>query len=80
MIATNGPLRVLDGVAEEVELLLHQVAGRALRKRDAGDRAVGAVRGAEGVVDVDVAELRERGAEGLQRLGVRPSPSCRRPS
>ncbi len=34
------------------------------------DRAVGAVGGAEGVVDVDVAELRERGAEGLHRLGV----------
>ena len=26
------PLRVVDGVAEEVELLLHQVAGGALRR------------------------------------------------
>ena len=70
MIATNGRFGALDRVAEEVELLLHQVARRPLGQVHAHHRAVGPVGGAEGVVDVDVAELRERGAEGLDRRGV----------
>ena len=70
MIATNGRFGLSTASPEEVELLLHEVAGRALREDDARGRAVGAVRGAEGVVHVHVAEPRERGAEGLDRLGV----------
>ncbi len=70
MIATNGRFGVFDRVAQEVELLLHEVAGRALLERDAGHRAVGPVGGAEGVVHEHVAEPGERGAEGLHGLGV----------
>ncbi len=53
-------------LAEEVELLLHQQAGGGLRDvmRDAFGGGVGAVRAAEGVVDVDVAERRELLGEG----------------
>jgi hypothetical protein len=51
MIAER-PLRVVDGLAEEIQLLLHQVPGRPLRQVHTGDRAVGAVRRAEGIVDV----------------------------
>ena len=70
MMATKGRFGVGDGLAEVVELFFHQQARGALAAllldevRDAFGRGVGAVRGAEGVVDVDVAELSELFGEG----------------
>ena len=62
------PLRVPERLAQVVELLLHQEAGRRLRHeaRDPLGRRVGAVRAAERVVHVDV---RQRG-ELLGERGI----------
>ena len=50
-------LRVLEDAAERLDLALEQLAGGARQEvRDALGRRVGAVRGAERVVDVDVGE------------------------
>ena len=62
--------RVVHDAAEHLELARHQLAGdRREQMRDALGRGVGAVRGAERVVDVHVGECgelpRERGIVGL---------------
>ena len=61
------PLRALHHRVEGVELRLHQEASRLVGKGHPDHRAVGAVRGAEGVVDVDVAEPGQALAERLHR-------------
>ena len=56
--ATNGRRRGLQGAAEVVQLLLHQQAGHA-RREEAGHAlggGMGAMGGAEGVVDKEVAQ------------------------
>ena len=63
-------LRMVEHRAERIQFLLHQVAARALRKLHAGHRAVIAMRGAEGVVDVNIAELREAGAKRLHLFRI----------
>ena len=64
---------ILEDAAEELDLLLHQEAGDA--RQDLGHPLRGgvrAVRGAEGVVDVDVAQGRElRGELGIVLLLLR---------
>ena len=62
----EGPVGFGEDLAEEVEFLLHQQAGGGLRDEvgDALGGGVGAVRAAEGVVDVDVAQRGELLGEG----------------
>ena len=64
-------LRVFHHRHERLEFRLHQEAGHFLRKLHADHRRMRPMRGAESVVDEDVAEPREAGAEGLDRLGIR---------
>ena len=76
-IATNGRSGRLERVAEILQLLLHQQAGRRPLDvvRDGLDRRVRAVRRAERVVHVEVGERRERLRERrvvLLFLGVEP--------
>jgi hypothetical protein len=59
------PLRRFEHGREGRQLLVHQVAGRALGQLHAGHRRVVAVGGAKGIVDVDVGEPGQRSAEGL---------------
>ena len=61
----EGTLGRLESLGEVVELLLHEEAGGLLGEVDADHGAVGAVGGAEGVVDEDVAERGEALAELL---------------
>ncbi len=64
MTAAKGRARVLEQAGEVADLALHEQArvGRQdLRHADGG--GVGAVRRAEGVVDVDVAVAGQRGGE-----------------
>ena len=62
---TNGPLGRLAQAEEHVDLLRQQPAGgRRQGPGRADDRRVGAVGGAEGVVDVGVVALDELGHEG----------------
>ena len=57
--------RVVEQLAEHLELAAQQVAGgRGQQRRDGRDGGVRPMRGAEGVVDVDVGERGERGREG----------------
>ena len=59
------PLGRVQQAAERLELAPQQQPGSGRQQvRDALGRGVRAVRGAEGVVDVDVGELREGGREG----------------
>lgn len=55
---------------ESLEFLLHQKAGRFLREINPDDRGMRAVRGAEGVVDVEISELAQTGAEGGDLGGI----------
>jgi hypothetical protein len=73
--AENGDVRLarlLERLAKVVELLLQQKAGTALRQLAADHGGVRAVRGAKRVVDVNVAERRQRRRKrshgGLVRL------------
>ncbi len=67
-MATKGRVGLLEGLAEVVQLLLHEEAGGGLLDEvgDALSGGVGAMGAAEGVVDVDVAE----GGELLRELGI----------
>ena len=70
-------LRRFEDVAEILQLLLHQQAGRRAPDvvRDPFDRRVRAMRGAEGVVDVLVGERRERlGERRIVLLFLRMEP------
>ena len=59
------PLRRVERLAERLELGLHGAAGIGRQHvAEAFGRGMRAVRGGEGVVDIDVAELGERGDEG----------------
>ncbi len=63
--------RVLEDLAERLDLALEQPAGGAREQvRDALGARVRAVRGAERVVDVDVGELGERACELRVVLGL----------
>ena len=67
-IATNGRSGARQHLAEVLALALQQEAGRrarATKRHHADGRGVRAVRGAEGVVDVDVGEARQRARELL---------------
>ena len=57
-------LGVVEHGGEGVEFLLHEEAGD-FGKIDSDDRGMGAVGGAEGVADEDIAEFGEAGAEGF---------------
>ena len=59
------PLRVVEEAAEDLDLLGQEAAGGGReRLRRADDAGVGAVGGAEGIVDVEVVALDELGDEG----------------
>ena len=59
------PLRMLERLAERLEFGLHGAAGIGRQHvAEAFGRGMRAVRGGEGVVDPDVAELGQRGDEG----------------
>ena len=64
------PLGALESLSEELELLLHEVASSTLGELNTDHGGVGTVGGTESVVDVDVTELGERGAELLDLLRV----------
>ena len=66
-------LRIFKNGCEGIEFLLHEKPSHFVGQIDADDRRMRAVRGAKGVVGIDVAKLRERGAEGghLFRIGFR---------
>ncbi|KAI3485128.1 hypothetical protein L1887_51565 [Cichorium endivia] len=66
----EGTLGALERLGEELKLLLHQETGGTLGQLDADHGRVGTVGSAEGVVDVDVTELGEAGAELLHLGGV----------
>mmetsp|Transcript_22814 Transcript_22814/g.57099 ORF Transcript_22814/g.57099 Transcript_22814/m.57099 type:complete len:436 (-) Transcript_22814:26-1333(-) len=66
----HGAVGVVQDLAKVVELLGHQEASALGVVALADHRRVGAVGGAEGVRDVDVGELAERGAELLDLGGV----------
>ena len=53
----EGTIRVLQGLAKVLELLLHEEASSLLGHVASNHRAVGPVGGAKGVIDVDIAEL-----------------------
>ena len=80
--------RRVQRLAQRLELGLHGAAGIGRQLvAEAFGRGVGAVRGREGVVDVDVAELRQLRDEGrivllflLVEAGVLQAAACRRPS
>ena len=57
----EGPFGILEDLAQELQFLLDQEARRARAQvlGDALGRGVGAVRGAEGVVDVDLGQRGE---------------------
>ena len=55
---------------EGIEFLFHQEAGGFFRKIDPDHRRMRAVRRAEGIVDVNIAELAQTGAEGGNFGGV----------
>ena len=91
-IATNGFRGMLQSLAEILEFLFHQQAGRGLRDEmgDAFGGSVRAMRGTERVVHIDVAELREllrelrivglffrHGSEGSRAAGSVPSRAWR---
>lgn len=61
----EGTLGVLQGLGEVLEFLLDEESGRLLGQLDADHGAVGAVGGAEGIVDVDVSQ----GSQSLAELG-----------
>jgi len=61
--------QALECLGKVVELLLHEEAGRLLREGDADHGRVGAVGGAESIIDKDVAERGEALAE-LFNLGL----------
>ena len=66
-IATNGRFGFVERIAEVVELLLHEETGHRRREvlGDAGGAGVRAMRRAERVVHVEVAELGERAGQAL---------------
>ena len=66
-------LRWVEHLLEGLELLLHEQAGDARHLAGhAHHRGVGAVRRAEGIVDIDVAQLGERCLERRDRALLRP--------
>ena len=89
-IATNGRFGFSSAAAEDDDLLLHQQPGhRGQEMRDAFGRGVRAVGGAEGVVDVHVAQpgqlgrrsrrrwpLPRRGSARSRAARPRPAPSA----
>lgn len=67
----EGLLGVLKDLGEVLELLGHEESGGLLREVDTDHTRVGAVGGSEGVVDEDVTELGQAGAESGDLNGVR---------
>lgn len=64
------PLGRLEHFGKVLELFRHEQTGSLLRQVDSDHGRVGAVSGAERVVDVDVAELGQTRTEFLDCLGV----------
>ena len=77
-IATSGRCGVVEDALQRLDLALEQEPGRARQQlRDAVRRGVRAVRGAERVVDVDVAERGVARGERRGRPSSRPRSSGR---
>ena len=71
--AENGEQRTLgmfEHGREGIKFLFHQEAGGFLREVNPDHRGMRAVRRAEGIVDVNIAELAQTGAEGGDFGGV----------
>ena len=83
----EGTLRLVEHAGERGDLALHEVTGiGGQKRRDAGRGGMGAVRGAEGVVDVGVGEVgqlagrtRGRSSSRACRSGGSPAAAPRRP-
>ena len=68
----EGTHGVLHSVAQELDFLAHQVAHSGVLDvvGDTGGGAVGAVSGAEGVIDIHLGQAGQLAGEGLQVLGL----------
>lgn len=66
----SSPLWVVQCLGEVVEFLLKQEAGRPLLEALAHHGGVGAVGGAESIIDVDVAQLLQLRTEKLHGRGL----------
>ena len=64
----EGAVRILEGLAKVLKLLFHQEASSFLGDVAPDHRAVRPVGSAEGIIDVDIAKLRQGLPEGSSLL------------